>query len=45
MALVDGSNEAIFDGAEGCRMGVFGKFTFGGVIAEKDVRFSWMGTC
>ena len=45
MASVDGGDEGIFDGAEGCYVELFGEFTFGGVIAKNDVGLDWMGTC
>ena len=45
VALVDGVDEGIFDGAEGCRMEVFSEFAFCGVIAKNAVGFVWVGTC
>ena len=45
MAPVDGGDEGIFDGAEGGRVEVFGKFTFCGVIAKDAVGLVWMGMC
>ena len=37
MAFVDGGNEGILDGAEGCCVEVLGKFAFGGIMAENAV--------
>ena len=45
MASVDGGDKYIFDGAEGFRVEVFGKFAFGCVIAENTISLAWMGTC
>ena len=44
MALVDGGNEGRFDRAEGCRVELFGKLAFGGVIAKNAVGLVCMGT-
>ena len=45
VASFDGVDEGIFDGAEGCRVEVFGEFVFDGVIAKNAVGFVWVETC
>ena len=45
MALVDGGDEGIFEGAECLRVEVFGEFTFGGIIVENSVGLAWIGKC
>ena len=43
MASVDGGDEGRFDRAEGCCVEVFGKFAFGGVIAENALGLACIG--
>ena len=43
--LVNGGDKCIFEGAEGLRMEVFGKFKFSFVTAENAVGLVWRGTC
>ena len=44
MVVVDGGDEGILDGVEGCCVKVLGKFALGGVMAEDTVCLVWMGS-